>query len=216
MFAGKSRVRVKIACERREMRAPRLLVSGALTIISGLSFSVAKDRLQMTQTAPSPAVSVLVLPHRSLSRAGLVGFLVAQGAAIGIFAMLAALGGNVFAPGFAILAMWLVAYCFMRIWRRSGAGQVVTMTPSQLEVATTSGASSVRFHPYWTKVRLEQGPHRGWPARLLVGSHGRDIEIGAFLNEQERRELAQRMTELLRDMQDRGGPQDTSVQGDNE
>ena len=175
----------------------------------------------MTQTAPSPAVSVLVLPHRSLSRAGLFGFLAAQGVAIGIFAAVAALGGNVFAPGFAILAMWFVAYCFMRIWRRSGAGQIVTMTPSQLEVATTSGklrsgGSSVRFHPYWAKVRLEPGPHRGWPGKLLIGSHGRDIEIGAFLNEQERRELAQRITELLRDMQDRGGSQDTSVQGDSE
>jgi len=74
----------------------------------------------------------------------------------------------------------------------------------------------VRFHPYWTKVRLEPGPHRGWPGKLLIGSHGRDIEIGAFLNEQERRELAQRITELLRDMQDRGGSQDTSVQGDSE
>jgi len=170
----------------------------------------------MTQMAPSAAVSVLVLPHRSLSRAGLTGFLVAQGVAIGIFSTLAALGGNLFAPGFAILAMWLVAYCFMRIWRKSGAGQIVTMTPTRLEIAATSGASSVRFHPYWTKVRLQQGLHRGWPAKLLIGSHGREIEIGVFLNEDERRELARRITDLLRDMQNRGGPGDTSVQGDSE
>jgi uncharacterized membrane protein len=170
----------------------------------------------MTQTAPSAAVSVLVLPHRSLSRAGLIGFLVAQGIAIGIFATLAAMGGNVFAPGFAILAMWFVAFCFTRIWRKSAAGQIVTMTPTQLEVATTSGSSSARFHPYWTKVRLQEGRHRGWPARLLIGSHGREIEIGAFLNDDERRELAQRIRELLRDVQDRGGPQDISVQGDSE
>lgn len=170
----------------------------------------------MTPTATGPAVSVLVLPHRSLSRAGLIGFLIAQGVAIGIFATVAAFGGNVFAPGFAILAMWLVAFCFMRIWRKSAAGQIVTMTPTQLEVAAASGSSIVRFHPYWTKVRLEQGRHRGWPGKLLIGSHGREIEIGAFLNEQERRELAQRMRELLREMQDRGGSRDTSVQGDSE
>ena len=170
----------------------------------------------MTQTAPGAVVSVLVLPHRSLSRAGLMGFLVAQGIAIGIFATLAALGGNVFAPGFAILAMWFVAYCFKRIWRKSAAGQVITMTPTQLEVATTSGTSSMRFHPYWTRVRVEQGLHRGWPAKLLIGSHGREIEIGAFLNDDERRELAQRIKELLRDVQDRSGPQDISVQGDSE
>ena len=170
----------------------------------------------MTHSAPSGTVSVLVLPHRSLSRAGLIGFLLAQGVAIAVFAALAAVAGNVFAPGFAILAMWFVAFCFMRIWRKSGAGQIVTITPSTLEVASTKGAQSACFHPYWTKVRLERGRHRGWPERLLIGSHGREIEIGAFLNDDERRDLARRMTDLLRDARCRDDPQDTSVQGDSE
>src|ERR1700749_1544484 len=160
----------------------------------------------MTRSAPGGAVSVLVLPHRSLSRAGLVGFLVAQGFAIAVFAVLAAVGGNVFAPGFAILAMWFVAFCFLRIWRRSGAGQIVTITPSQLEIASTRGTPTARFHPYWTKVRLEQGRHRGWPKRLLIGSHGREIEIGALLNDDERHELARKISDLVRDAQRRGDP----------
>jgi uncharacterized membrane protein len=170
----------------------------------------------MTHSAPSGAVSVLVLPHRSLSRAGLIGFLLAQGMAIAAFAVMAAVGGNVFAPGFAILAMWFVALCFRRIWRKSDAGQIVTITPSTLEVASTKGAQSACFHPYWTKVRLERGRHRGWPERLLIGSHGREIEIGAFLNDDERHELARKITDLLRDAQRRGDPQNTSVQGDSE
>jgi uncharacterized membrane protein len=170
----------------------------------------------MSHSAPGGAVSVLVLPHRSLSRAGLIGFLLAQGVAIAVFAVMAAVGGNVFAPGFAILAMWFVALCFKRVWRKSGAGQIVTITPSQLEVASTRGTQAERFHPYWTKVRLEQGRQRGWPARLLIGSHGREIEIGAFLNDDERHELARKISDLVRDAQRRGGPQDTSVQGESE
>ncbi len=175
----------------------------------------------MARSAPAPAVSVLVLPHRSLSRAGLFGFLVAQGCAIALFAAVAAVGGNVFAPVFAVLAMCFVGLCFALVWRRSGNGQIVTLTPSQLEVAATAGGSSsnaatVHFHPYWTKVRIEAGRHSGWPTRLLIGSHGREIEIGAFLNDEERRDLAQRITKLLRDAQARGGPQDISVQGDSE
>jgi uncharacterized membrane protein len=170
----------------------------------------------MTQSAPGRAVSVLVLPHRSLSRAGLIGFLLAQGVAIAAFAALAMVAGNVFAPGFAILAMWFVAFCLLRIWRKSGAGQIVTITPSQLDIATTAGTQTARFHPYWTKVRLEQGRHRGWPERLLIGSHGREIEIGAFLNDDERHELARKITDLVRDAQRRDGPPDTSVQGDSE
>ena len=170
----------------------------------------------MTRTAPDATVSVLVLPHRSLSRKGLIGFLIAQGVAIAVFAVLATVGGNVFAPGFAILAMWFVAFCFLRIWRKSGAGQIVTLTPSLLDVATTSGVSTAHFHPYWTKVRIEQGRHRGWPAKLLIGSHGREVEIGQFLNDEERRELAQRIKDLLRDVQDRSGHTNLDVQGDSE
>jgi uncharacterized membrane protein len=35
---------------------------------------------------------------------------------------------------------------------------------------------------------------------LLVGSHGREVEVGAFLNEDERQALARRLTELLQAM----------------
>lgn len=170
----------------------------------------------MTRTVPDATMSVLVLPHGSLSRTGLIGFLIAQGFAIAVFAVLAAVGGNVFAPGFAILAMWFVAFCLLRIWRKSGTGQIVTITPSQLDVALTSGEPKAHFHPYWTKVRLQPSRHRGWPTKLLIGSHGREVEIGEFLNDEERRELAQRIKTLLRAMQDRSGDTNLNVQGDSE
>jgi hypothetical protein len=50
---------------------------------------------------PGDAVSMMVLPHRSLSRAGLWLFMAAQSVATAGFALLAAWGGNVFAPLFA-------------------------------------------------------------------------------------------------------------------
>jgi uncharacterized membrane protein len=156
----------------------------------------------MIRTAPGEApgdlVSLAVLPHRSLTLTGLVAFLVGQSiAAIG-FALLAAWGGNVFAPGFAVLELGVVAYCLLRVWRASAVGQIITLTPAQMEIAATSGVETVHFHPYWVRVRIEPGLWRGWPSRLLIGSHGREVEIGAFLNEEERQQLAQRLTELLR------------------
>jgi uncharacterized membrane protein len=164
----------------------------------------------MTEMAPRTAsdnpVSVLVLPHRSLTRAGLAVFLAAQSLAAGGFAVVAAWRGNVFAPAFAVLELGVVAYCLARVWSASAKGQIITLTPSQLNIAATSGAAPANFHPYWVRVRLEPGRWRGWPSRLLVGSHGREVEIGAFLNDEERRELAQRLTELLRPLQDRDGP----------
>jgi uncharacterized membrane protein len=159
---------------------------------------------QVSGSTPGEVVSVVVLPHRSLSRSGLTGFLLAQSLAAGIFAVLAAWQGNVLAPAFALLELGVVAYCLQRVWRASGEGQIITLTPSRLEIVAARGAAA-QFHPYWVRVRLVPGRRRGWPSRLLLGSHGREVEVGAFLNDAERRLLAQRLTELLRPMQDRGG-----------
>ena len=164
---------------------------------------------------PGETVSVMVFPHRSLSRSGLIGFLLAQSLAAGIFALLAASQGNVLAPVFALLELGVVTYCLLRVWRTSGEGQIITLTPSRLQITATR-TRSAQFHPYWVRVRLEAGRWRGWPSRLLLGSHGRVVEVGRFLNEAERRLLAQRLTELLRPMQDRGGALDILRQGDHE
>lgn len=146
-----------------------------------------------------------VLPHRSLTRAGLVAFLVAQGFAAGLLAGLAAWAGNVLAPAFAVLELGVVAYCLRRVWCASGFGQLIVLSATELSVTSARSAATARFHPYWVRVELEPGRERGWPSRLVLRSHGRALEIGAFLNEDERRELAQRLTELLRPLKAGGG-----------
>jgi len=155
----------------------------------------------MIRTAPGKAsgdaVSLVLLPHRSLTWTGLVAFLIGQSIVAGGYALLAAWRGNVFAPVFALLELGFVGWCMARVWKVSAAGQIITLTPTQLDIAPTSGPPTAQFHPYWTHVRLETGRWRGWPSRLLVGSHGREVEIGAFLHEDERQALAQRLTELL-------------------
>jgi uncharacterized membrane protein len=139
-----------------------------------------------------------ILPHRSLSRAGLWLFLAMQSVAAFGFAALAAWRGNVFAPAFALLELSVVAYCFNRVWRRSAAGEVVTLTDSKLEVWRTGMAQPVlQTHPFWAQIVLERGRWRTSPARLLVRSHGRFVEVGAFLNDAERSALKVRLLELL-------------------
>jgi uncharacterized membrane protein len=165
----------------------------------------------MIQEAPgspsSEAISVLLLPHRSLSRPGLVLYFVAQSIATLGFALLAAWRGIVLAPLFAVLALAVLGYCLRRVWRASGQGEIITLAPEQIEVRRTPANEAVaQFHPYWVKLRLEPGRWSGWPSRLLVCSHGREVEIGRFLNDDERRGLAQRLTDLLRSVQARGGP----------
>ena len=56
---------------------------------------------------------------------------------------------------------------------------------------------SCRFLRYWTRVDLQAAHWRGHPSRLHIGSHGRCVEIGHDLTEEDRIELAQRLDCLL-------------------
>lgn len=139
-----------------------------------------------------------ILPHRSMTRAGFWWFLAMQSMAAGSFAGLAAWRGNVFAPFFAVLELGVVAYCLSCVWRKSAAGEVITFSASAVEVARTDGgADPLRFHPYWARLELLPGRRFGWPSRLVLRSHGRETEIGRFLNEAERVALARQLNELL-------------------
>ena len=153
---------------------------------------------QTPAQTPGDAVSMVILPHRSLSRAGLKLFLLAQGlAAIG-FALLAAWAGNVFAPAFAVLEVGFVAACLVHVWQASAAGEVIVLSATRLEIARIGRPGPpARFHPYWARLLLRPGRWRGAPTRLLVRSHGREVEIGSFLTDEERGDLARRLTALL-------------------
>ena len=174
---------------------------------------------ETTSSAPGGSVSVLLVPHRSLSRSGLVIFLVAQSLAAGGFAALAAWQGNVLAPLFALVELGGLAACLWLVWRASGLGQMITLTPSRLEVVTAKGGARRRciFIRTGCGVHLQPGRRPGWLwSRLMLASHGRELEVGKFLNEAERRILAQRLSDLLRPMQATGRSSGTSIQGDSE
>jgi uncharacterized membrane protein len=153
---------------------------------------------QTPAVTPGDAASMVILPHRSLSRAGLWMFVAAQGGAALGFALIAALGGNVFAPVFAVVEVAFVAACMARVWSDGGAGEVIVLSPERLEIARIGDdRPAARFHPYWARLVLRPGRWRGAPGRLVVRSHGREVEIGAFLNDEERRDLARRLGAML-------------------
>lgn len=143
--------------------------------------------------------TVAVFPHRSLSRAGLALYFAVQSAATLGFAGLAAWRGIVLAPLYAVLVLVLLAWCLQRVVRAGGNGVIVSVTAQRMQIRQAGdGRLLGSFHPHWASLRLVSGRWPGWPSRLVVGSHGREVEIGAFLNDAERRELAQRLTDLLR------------------
>ncbi|MCK7581446.1 MAG: DUF2244 domain-containing protein [Chromatiales bacterium] len=50
----------------------------------------------------------------------------------------------------------------------------------------------------WAQVVLNGCSRQWYPSRLLIRAHGRTVEVGRFLVEEERRQLAQDLTRCLR------------------
>ncbi len=104
--------------------------------------------------------------------------------------------GNVFAPLFALLESVAVAAALSAAWRAGDRGERITLDASSLEVHSLPGRRCLRFQSYWVRVLLERGEGH---QRLLLSSHGRKWEIGAFLADQERVELSGKLVALLAD-----------------
>lgn len=114
------------------------------------------------------------------------------------------------AIGLAALGFWLVLPFAGLEMVALGAGlYVVACRTYECEVISISGDAirieRGRHYPrqhwtlarVWAKVILERCPKKWYPSRLLIRSHGRAIEVGRFLDEQERQRLA---AELIRNI----------------
>ena len=108
---------------------------------------------------------------------------------------------------FAWLGLWLVVpftglelmalggvlyYCALRGQRL----EVIQFDSDEGQVQHSDGRR-VTFQRYWARAHLLPPRHRHDNSRLLIGSHGRTVEVGACLNETERKELATRLRRLL-------------------
>lgn len=145
--------------------------------------------------AGSPRVTIWLRPNRTLSRRGLRRLIMLLVALVLATAVLGAWQGNVFAPLFALVESVALAAALRVAWRAGDRGECITLDDTSLEVRWLPGRQRVRFQAYWVRARLEQG--KNGCRRLLLSSHGRELEIGGFLAERERVELLRKLKVLL-------------------
>lgn len=133
-------------------------------------------------------------PNRALDKRGLRRLIVGLAAMALATASLGAWQGNVFAPVFALAEAFVVGFALGAAWKAGGRGERITVGPDTLEVRAVPGRRIVRFQTYWVRVGLASGDGR---QRLLLRSHGNQLEIGAFLGEEERVEASRKLMVLL-------------------
>ncbi len=100
--------------------------------------------------------------------------------------------------GLEVLALAAALYYCQR---RGAAREVVKVNDQEvvIERGHRRPESVHIFQRAWVRVLLHPPATAWYPSRLTLRSHGREIEVGGFLTEDERQELARRLRRVLRD-----------------
>jgi len=146
-----------------------------------------------------PFFEAVVRPRRSLNAFGFRVLMAALIVANTAFAILMISLGGWPVTGFLGLDLVGIYIAFRLSYKQTAAFERITIAEPDLIVArvdTHGRAQEWRCPSYWASVGYDdEADERGV---LTVGSHGRHVEIGRFLDRDERAKLAQQLREALR------------------
>ncbi len=144
---------------------------------------------------------IVIRPNRSLTRRQL------QLAFVGIAVVCLSI-----ASVFAVLGMWpvlpfagaeVIVVGIGFYLSALGGREMEVVSVGGDKVAVEKGRRQVRqrweLQRAWAQIRLLAPKIRWYPSRLVIRSHGKAVELGKFLNEQERRRLAGQLQRAIRD-----------------
>ncbi len=148
-------------------------------------------------------VRYVIRPNASTTWGGRLAWLVALAIPPLLVAVFFATRGAWPVLPFAGTEIAVLAWAFHRCGVQARHREVITMEGDRIRVERGHDGPRERFELAlaWTRVVLRAPPSRHRGARVALRAHGREIEIGAWLCEAERRTLAAelaRRIELMR------------------
>ena len=143
--------------------------------------------------------TIMVMPNRAMPWQHIMMiYLLISGVTISIAFGFFTQGLTLILPfaGLELLALGVVLY--ISAWR-SNIKEVVNVTEEKIriEIGRNGPEKTYELDKTWAKVVLERSWNNWYPSRLLLRSHGRQIEIGKFLNEQERQCLGAELKKAI-------------------
>ena len=142
----------------------------------------------------------VVQPNRSMSwRALITAYAIVASTTMIVGVVCFAAGLPYVLPFSGLEAIVLGAALYLNAWH-GDRREVITISDQALAVEQGRHAPEARFEFQrpWARVILERQGNGWYPSRLFIRSHGRQVEVGRFLNEQERQGLAQQLSLTLR------------------
>lgn len=153
-----------------------------------------------TVGASLPRYRKLIRRPRALSRRGLRWlFAVCAIASGGIGAAFSALGAWLVLP-FAGLEVAVVGVALVLVARQRADYELVVVDDERLRIVRRADGRQecVELQRYWVRVSLARGIYGWYPSRLLVKSHGRAVEVGAWMTDEAREAFAQELAAVMR------------------
>jgi uncharacterized membrane protein len=149
-------------------------------------------------TSAAHPFRAVLMPHRSLSPRGFL-ILMTFVAVVSFIAGMSFLAMGAWpVMGFFGLDALAIYIAFKLNFRAARLVETVEITPTDLTVTRTrpnGHQDSFTLNPYWARVHLAQ--RRDGANALFLRSHGKAHAIGAFLNDDERRDLAAALDNAL-------------------
>lgn len=160
-------------------------------------------KASQTQAEPGTFRAVLT-PHRSLGPAGFAILMTLVGGVSFVAGMVFLIAGAWPVFGFFGLDVLLIYVAFKLNYRSGRAYETVAITPESFRLTRADPAGRekhLELNPYWARVNLRERPDGR--TFLSVVAQGREIVVGRFLTDDERRDLATALREAL--LEARGG-----------
>lgn len=134
--------------------------------------------------------SALLTPHRSLSPRGFLIFM-------GLISLICFGTGFAFmllgawpVMGFMGLDVLLIYWAFKRNYHDAKIFESINLTAKELtleRVYPSGRRQTWQFNPFWVRVGLEE--HSSGATKMRLISHGKTLDFGSFLSDDERREF---------------------------
>ena len=151
----------------------------------------------MSEHASPLLFEAISRPQQSLNRTGMRVVAVVLVLGFGLSGLLFTLLGAWPVLGFAGAELAIVLGLFLLHRRWAGRCiERISLSDAGLRIMRIDGrgrAYEAVLEPYWARLRVEEGP----APRLLIGQRGQESEIGLYLNEDEKRDLARALSAAL-------------------
>jgi len=153
----------------------------------------------MTDPASDVFFAARLTPHRSLGPRGFATLMLAVAGVSFVCGVFSVVKGAWPVAGFFGLDVLILYLAFRRNFADARQYEEVRLSPSELLVRRVGrrGEEQVyRFNPYWVRLSVDRLDDEG-TKHLRLHSHGTGLELGAFLNPDDRESFARALGQAL-------------------